>query len=150
MERVIKWFATCLLTGAFLLLAFGAIAILDEGVRLPFYLTLPLCALLFNGIALFLLFRSKSGTKGFDQIRVRFPSVPFRPSIFNLSGYGMKRSHGVLGHASTEKSRVRVPSLQEIEAALGKVHSVAWGFPVANGSARSVGQEEHISYEARQ
>src|SRR2546422_196266 len=100
MIKAVKWFATGLLTGAFLLMTFGAVATLDEIGRLPFYRTLPVCALLVDFTALFLLFRSSSRTGVFDQVRVRLPFLRFRPlSIFNQRDYGIQRGHGVLGRA---------------------------------------------------
>lgn len=151
LSKFIDSIATCVLTGACLFVTFGVIAVLDEILRLPFYRSIPAGALLINSAILFLLLRPKSVTMVFEQVRGWSAADLFRPStIFAPRDYEGKRTHGSLDQVLPDRSSVRIPSAQEIETALKKVHSVAWGFPVSDRSGGSVGQEESINYEARQ
>jgi len=52
-SKFIDSIATCVLIGVCLFVTFGVIAVLDEILRLPFYRSIPLGALIINGAILF-------------------------------------------------------------------------------------------------
>jgi hypothetical protein len=133
--------------------AFGAVATLDELARIPFYNTLPVIAILMNSASLLLFFRKRGRIEFANRIFARLASIfemlLKRPAfVFGSS----RQQQNSLRHSDIEKNKDtwREPSLKEIEAALRKVHSVAWGFPTYNPLTNPINQEEQVNDETHQ
>jgi len=142
-----------LLTGVFLFCAFGAVATLDELARVPFYNTLPVVAILMNSVSMLLFFRKRGRIEFANRAFARLASVPamlFKKPAFVFGGFRQQQNSPSQSNAEINNGSRRMPSLQEIEAALRKVHSVAWGFPSHNRLANPINQEEQVNDETRQ
>src|SRR5688572_11756784 len=133
MNRAYKSLATILLAGILLLGAFAVIASLDEFARLPFYYTLPLVALIVNSAAVIVLGQRSAAIGEWKQVysiiepRNRRPRVQPAQNVAGNANRGS--SAGTVGREEVKQNWL-VGSPQEIEAALAKVHAIAWGFPV--------------------
>jgi hypothetical protein len=113
------------LTGLFAGIIFAAIAALDEFARLPFYDTLPVSALAVNASAIIVLFLKRANFQVVDLLCAQFASTGTR-----LYSRRANRPETTFTQNVTRRVSRRIPSEQDIKAALGKVHSVAWGYPV--------------------
>ena len=130
MSKLVIWIATTLVTLAFGFCVLAVIAAFDELALLPFYHTLPLSALLVNGTWLFFLLRRRGRvgivSSPFARLASRvaaFFTLPFRLRMSQPQYTSRSASSGARNAA------YRRGSPQEIQVALRKVHSVAWGFP---------------------
>lgn len=153
MSKLFTSLTTAFLAGAFLLCALGGIALLDEFARLPFYNTLPVVALLVNGTLPLLLWHNKKHIQVLElgYQRVAFPNrISFRWPASIFTNDRRERSTETPSVRETEIRRMRMPSAREIEIALGKIHSIAWGFPLSKRTVNLLGQEERSNHEARQ
>jgi hypothetical protein len=148
MHRLATLIAKVILTGSLLLSVFAAVAALDEFARIPFYRTLPVAAGLINS-AWLLMFARRTRRMRFGMGLVArlaqsasrlftFPRLAFSRTWHN------RRTRTT---APGDRKAPNTPSVEEIEAALRKVHSIAWGFPLR---IRSVRKEERLNDEVFQ
>jgi hypothetical protein len=149
-NKIISCVATGIATAMCLFLAFGAIAVLDEFARLPFYQTVPIGAIMINVGVLFLFYRARSGIRIFDHLRSKLQSIKFELPSRKLSFYPRAPVDRAATGDQRENGQVHPPLPQEIKSALQGIHSIAWGFPTANRTIKSFREEEHIRDEARQ
>lgn len=153
MSKLLTWLTTALLAVALLLCALGGIASLDEFARLPFYNTLPFASLLINGTFVVLLWHNKKHIDLVEQVYqglALFNRISLRRPVISRTSERRERSTGAPSFRQTETRRMRMPSSREIEIALGRVHSIAWGFPVPKRTFKTLGREESSNREARQ
>ena len=151
MNRAYKSLATIILAGILLLGAFALIASLDEFARLPFYYTLPLVALIVNSAAVVVLWRRSAAIGEWKQVYSIIEPHNRRTRVQpaqNVAGNtNQGSSAGTVGREEV-KQNWPVGSPREIEAALAKVHAIAWGFPVTKRTVNPIGPEYHSNYEA--
>jgi hypothetical protein len=131
MNKLIKlryWFAAAILSCLLLLLLGGAIAALDQLVRVPFYFTLPMAALVVNASAVLWRWRRNGWplTVG-SAIRKAATSLKFgkAPAM-------SQQSHRVevsTQPANADSPHSNSPSLSKIAEAVATIHSVAWWLP---------------------
>lgn len=130
MEKLSRCLATLVLafTAAGLILVLAAA--LDQFARLPFYHTLLAAALAADAATLVVAWR-REGRLGaaFEAVRSRMGAV--RPAWLRWPARHSTRAPRTAPVAPTPSAarQVRTPSTREINEALRKVHSVAWGFP---------------------
>jgi hypothetical protein len=144
MRRAYNMLAAAVLTGFFAGLIFVAIAALDEFARLPFYDTLPVAALAVNASAIIVLCQKRADLQVVDRLRAQFASTGTR-----LYSRRANRPETTFNQNVTGSAGRLSPSEQDIEAALGKVHSVAWGYPAKNVTINVRTGEAVANHEAR-
>jgi hypothetical protein len=143
--------ATVLLTGTLVFGIFAAIAALDEFVRLPFYHTLTVATLLMNAGWLYLVFGQRIRLETYIRPFARLTSTA--AGLLGRLGSAQPQFSHASSDARTQNARSRRskrPSQEEIETALGKIHSVAWGFPTQSRVVDSINQEAQTNHETRQ
>jgi hypothetical protein len=151
MTRAFKSLATIVLTGILLLGAFAVIASLDEFARLPFYYTLPLLALIVNSTVAIVLWQRRPAVANWQQaysifaVRRRGQAVQAEPSV--AGNTAQASTADPVGQESV-RQEWPVGSAQEIEAALAKVHAIAWGFPVTKRTVNPIDPDYRSNYEA--
>lgn len=144
MKRAYNMIAAAVLTGLFAGFVFAVIAALDELARLPFYDTLPVAALVVNASAIIVLCVKRANLKMPDRLQAQFASTGAR-----LYSRRANRPETTFTPNATHRAGGRIPSEQDIKEAMGKVHSVAWGYPTKNVSISLTTQEAVANHEAR-
>lgn len=149
MSKLAARSATAVLTGTLLFGILAAIAALDEFARLPFYRTLPAVGLLVNAIWLFLIFGDRIRLETLSGRLARLGSTAAalfsRCLVFAQQQFSQGSRSARPRNASFRRS-----SPQEIETALRKIHSVAWGYPSRNPFIDCVNPTEQLNEEVRQ
>lgn len=149
MNKLLIFTATALLTIVFVCCVLAGVVATDELGRLPFYHTLPIAALLVNCSWLFSLICKRGQIHIFTRTFARLASVG--ATVFRFpSRIGGAQVHSSSASAS---SRARYagynrPSRQRIER-VGKIHSVAWGFPGKSKLVDPMNRKEQASDQAR-
>lgn len=151
MNRALKSLAAIILTGILLLGAFAVIATLDEFVRLPFYYTLPLLALIVNSAVGIILWQRRPRVANWQQaysiFALRRPGQTVQPQP-SVAGNTVQASTADPVGRESVRQEWPVGSPQEIEAALAKVHAIAWGFPVTKRTVNPIDPNYRSNYEA--
>ena len=124
-NKLLSWFASMLLSGLLLLLCGVTIAVLDELVRVPFYFTLPVLALVVNASAALLIWQRKGRVLSREPI-VKKATTAFRKVMPAAVLRRIRVASRTAPQAAQAPASANLPSLVDIAAALGKVHSVAW------------------------
>jgi hypothetical protein len=151
MSKLVIWIATTLVTLVFVFCVLAAIAAADELALLPFYHTLPISALLVNGTWLFFLLRKRGRV---DIVSSPFTKLALKAAAFFTRPLRLRAMQPQYPSRSASSrahnAGYRRGSPQEIQAALRKVHSVAWGFPRRTLIVSPMNQKEHANDEAHQ